>query len=105
MNVGTSKTNLKTPPQTGTDFPSREELGVFFDLVHNAANSSLPGETPGIEAPRKIIEHFNRGRMAGIDSVGYFIYEGVKVFEEGKRLEAEKRDALTAEEKVFGKKA
>lgn len=91
-------------PQTGNEFPSREELGIFFDAVHTAVHSVAPGEMPGIEASRKIVEHFNRGRMAGIDSVGYFIYEGVKVFEEGRRDASEKNDALTTEDKVFGKK-
>lgn len=64
----------------------------------------MPGEMPGVEADRKIIEHFNRGKMAGVDAVGYFVYEGVKVFEAGKREESERREALTAEERVFGGK-
>lgn len=73
--------------------------------MHTAIHSALPGdEMPGVEASRKIIEHFNRGRMAGVESVGYFIYEGVKVFEEGKREASEARDALTCEDKVFGGK-
>lgn len=63
----------------------------------------MTGEMAAVEAPRKIIEHFNRGRMDGIDTVGYFVYEGVKVFEEGKRESAEAKEARTAEEIVFGK--
>jgi hypothetical protein len=39
-----------------------------------------------VEAPREIIEHFNRGRLIqAFDKAGYFIYNGVAVCETGKK--------------------
>lgn len=39
-----------------------------------------------VEAPREIIEHFNRGKLIkAFDKVGYFIYNGVAVCETGKK--------------------
>lgn len=81
------------------DYPTREELGLFLDEIHMAKAS---GED--IEAPRKIILHFNRNNMKGFDSVGYFVYDTVKIYEAGRKEEAKKQDALTSEQKVFGGK-
>lgn len=72
--------------------------------VVNAQRNAQPGVMPSIEVSRKLIEHFNRGQMAGIDAVGYFVFQNVRVIEEGKRAESDARDALTQEEKAFGKK-
>lgn len=58
---------------------------------------------PFVEAPRNIIEHFNRGRMDGFDEAGYFVHNGVRVYEEGKSKAVIDRDALTCSERVFGK--
>lgn len=85
--------------------PTREDLAFFFDCVHAAINSTPRGEMPVIETSRKIIDHFNRGpAQKGFDAVGYFVYEGVKVFEEGKRQSFEANDRLTSEQKTFGTK-
>jgi hypothetical protein len=47
-----------------------------------------------IEAPREIIEYFNRGRMIqAFDAVGYFIYHGVCVCETGKKADIEAKIA------------
>ena len=78
-------------------------MGRFFDEIHAAIADG--GELPALEVDRRIIEHFNRGNLGGFDSVGYFVYQGVKVYEVGKREEAEVREARTAEEVIFGKKA
>lgn len=60
-------------------------------------------DMPSVETSRKVIEHFNRGKaLAGFDSVGYFVYAGVKVYEAGKRDEFEKRDNLDMEQVNFG---
>lgn len=43
---------------------------------------------PCMEAPRAIVEHFLRtpADLANFDGpVGFFMYQGVKVYEEGKR--------------------
>lgn len=37
-----------------------------------------------VEAPREIIEHFNRGKLLkAFDAVGYFLYQGAAVCESG----------------------
>lgn len=39
-----------------------------------------------VEAPREIIEHFNRGKLLkAFDRAGYFIFNGAAVCEEGKK--------------------
>lgn len=81
--------------------PSKEEMGVFYDALYRAKNSTLPTEMPAIEATYKICHHLNRASFQGVEQAGYFVYEGVKVFIEGRRQEAERRDNLTCEEKVF----
>lgn len=101
MNLGTLEINSKGVPQR--NFPTREELSVFFDDCHQARNLTEPGEVPIVEASRKIVEHFNMGKMAGISSVGYFIYEGIKVYEKGKREIAEKLENMSSNDKAFGK--
>lgn len=58
-------------------------------------------EPPCIEVARKIVAHFNRGAMPAFDEVGYFLFHNVKVFERGKRQQAEARDARTLEEAKF----
>lgn len=84
------------------DGPSREDLNRFMERVaiaKDAAGAPGPGrELPEIEVPRRVIAHFNRQSMKGFDDVGYFIYQGVKVFEFGKREEAARRDARTMEQ-------
>lgn len=42
--------------------------------------------------------------MSGVETTGYFVYQDVKVFIEGQREAAEKRDALTSNDKIFGGK-
>ncbi len=42
--------------------------------------------------------------MHGFERVNYFVYENVKVYEEGKRLESEKVDKLTTEQIMHGGK-
>lgn len=50
-------------------------------------------KVPFVEAPRSIIEHFLRtpADLANFDGpTGFFLYQGVKVYEEGKRREKPK---------------
>ncbi len=77
-------------------------MAHFFGAVESA--KLLCPEDPKLEVAHKIVEHFNRGRMEGVKEAGYFVYQGVKVYAEGKKEEAETRDGLSIEDKVFGKK-
>lgn len=57
-----------------------------------------------METPRKMIEHFLRAQIAGFEKTYYFIYDNVKVFEEGKREEGERIENLSSEERMHGGK-
>lgn len=83
---------------------SREDINSFLDEVAIALQHKPTNDIPSVEASRKVIEHYNRGRMQGVEEVGYFIFSGVKVFEKGKRESSEARDNRTMEEVNFGAK-
>ncbi len=84
--------------------PDRNTLNKFLDAVAKAP--MMPKETyeedtmPYVEAPRVIIEFYNKGTTAlkAIAETGYFIFHNVKVYEEGKR------DSVLAAEKELDKK-
>lgn len=83
--------------------PDQNELNEFIANLSHVR--SYGGANPEMEASRSIVEHFNQGNIQDFDKVGYFIYQGVKVFEAGKVADAKRRDALTTEERVFGGKS
>lgn len=69
-----------------------EELEKFHaDLEIEKLMAQENGITlPIVEAPRKIIEHFNRGKLLkAFDAVGYFLYQGACVCEQGKKDKVE----------------
>lgn len=75
-------------------------MNRFFENVGAAIGLGPQDEDmPWTEAPRSVLEHFNRGKMKGIDDVGYFIYQGCRVYEDGKHDEALGRDLLSPEER------
>lgn len=84
--------------------PTRDELNQFLENVAVSKAMSLNGESPEVEAPRSVIEYYNRNNIKGFDDVGYFVIDGVRVYEMGKVDEAKRRDALTMEEKNHGGK-
>lgn len=94
--AGTSKTSTK---ELG---PTRNELNLFHEAVAIALESKAPGQVPEIEAPRVIIEHFNRQNLKGFEDAGYFMFQGVKVFEEGRVDDVKKREAKSIEERLHG---
>lgn len=105
MKAGTSNNSSKgiTPPPSNG--PTREELNQFLENVAVTKAMSVNGGIPEIEAPRVVVEFYNKANLKGFDDVGYFIFQGIKVFEEGKVEEAKIRDGLTMEEKLHqGKK-
>lgn len=61
-------------------------------------------ELPSIDVPRRVFLHFNRHNVEGADSVGYFVYQGVKVYDEGRREKVEAQEAATLEDAKFGAK-
>lgn len=64
---------------------TQAEINSFLDKVALKLHDILPNqEPPSIETTRQVIEHYNRGRMKGFETAGYFVFNGVKVYEEGK---------------------
>ena len=49
-----------------------------------------------------MILHYTKSAGLRGSDTGYFVFQGVKVFEKGKRAEAEARDRLTTEDKLHG---
>lgn len=91
-------------PKKTRNYLTKEEEAHFEGLLHNARMEALgTDEIPEISVDRKTLEHYNRGHMAGVDSAGYYIHGGVKVYDEARILEAKKKEALTSEEVVFGR--
>lgn len=41
-------------------------------------------DIPFVEAPRHVIENYNRGRMADFDKIGYWIFQDCRICETGK---------------------
>ena len=75
-----------------------DDLNLFIGEV--AVASQLPEGQ--VQASREIIEHYNPGTlMAGFEKVGYFMLNGVRVFEKGK-VDTSK-DCLTMEQVNFPK--
>lgn len=68
---------------------SQAELDQFLTKVSQPAELEADyDKVPCVEAPRSIIEHFLRSpaEIKNFDSsVGFFMFQGVKVYEEGKR--------------------
>ncbi len=86
---------------------SREEINLFLNEVSDARDEWMRkgrGPLPEIEVDRKVIERFNRSGMDSFDETLCFIYQDVKVFEKGKKEEALRRENMTMEEKIHGRK-
>ena len=81
------------------------EINMFLDSVSRAKMMGINAgeQLPSMEANRKIIEYYNRENLAGFDEVGYFTFNGVNVYELGKKEEALKKSLMDMEEKNFGK--
>jgi hypothetical protein len=79
----------KNAPQVVRELASREQLDRFLTQVSCPSALEVDWDgLPCVEAPRAIIEQYLRlpAELANFDGpVGFFIYGGVKVFEEGKR--------------------
>lgn len=74
------------------------------DAINRGKPDPEEDDMPYIEAPRDVVEHYNKHNMKGFDGGPlYFIFNGVKVYEEGRRIESLKRNRQTIEDKIFGK--
>lgn len=74
------------------------EINQFLDAVTRAKMfpDLKDGEViPSVEVSRHVCAYYNKD-MAAFDKVGYFTFNGVNVYEEGKKEEAQKRDATRA---------
>lgn len=85
-------------------------LNQFLDSINDAlqlpiaevAENEPPEDMPWVEAPREVIEHYNKGSIKGFDNGPlYFVFQGVKVYEKGRRNEARLREK-SLEERNFG---
>ena len=74
------------------------------DVAYAMAEGPKDEAMPWVEAPRNVIEYINKGRLDGFDAVKYCLFNGVKIYEEGKREGAFQRDQQTIEERTFGKR-
>lgn len=82
------------------NFVSTVEINFFLDSIARAKTMGVKmGEhLPSVEAPRKLVEYYNPNNIQGFDEVGYFTFNGVNVYEEGKKEEALAKDALTIQQ-------
>lgn len=77
---------------------THSEINQFLDAVTRAKMfpELKDGDTlPSIEVSRNVCAYYNKD-MAAFDKVGYFTFNGVNVYEKGKKEEAQKRDAQRA---------
>lgn len=100
--AGTSNNLVnETLKENNSKHATRADINEFLDDVSTAIQAKVGDEMPCVEANKRIIEHYNRGSMQGFKDVGYFIFNGVKVFEKGKVDEFVNKDKLTMEQVVF----
>lgn len=113
MKAGTSTNSLgslieenNAPKEVESGEVTQSDINMFLDSVARAKNRGpKTGEAiPSIETERKIVEYYNRTNIEGFDSVGYFTFNGVNVYEKGKREKSQAKDSLTMEQKIFGGK-
>lgn len=86
---------------TESDF--RSDLNLFLEKVATAASEGSSDDIPHVEAPRTIVEYINRGKVKSFDEVGWCVFNGVKVFELGKREQVLEREAREARDRAQGK--
>lgn len=82
----------------GVEFSLKDGVRDFMaDVAVSQANGSNE-----VEAPLEVIKHF---MPQGLGESEYFWFQGVKVYEKGKKEESQKREAQTLEEINFPKKS
>ena len=86
------------------DGPSREELNQFHETIAIAQEGRQADETPCVEVPRKVIDYYNRHAPKGFDMAGYFVYQGVKVYETGTTEAKQKLETVSLEQRLHGGK-
>lgn len=81
---------------------TQSDLNKFTSVIATANGQKVGQEVPEIEVPRRVIDYFNKGKMKGFDTVGYFLFNGVKVYEKGKREEYKLKENKTMEQLLHG---
>ncbi len=101
--AGTSDSLLNAVESKEPSFATPQDINAFLTEVAALPPLQKGEELHELEVPRRVIEHYNRSAkaMAGFDEAGYFIFQGVKVFEKGKK---HTRDTETIEHRLFEKK-
>ena len=102
MNAGSSNKNSVSPlsPTTVSEVEFSLKDGIR-EFMTDVAVAQAEGSNE-VEAPVEIIKHF---LPTGTPKEGYFWYQGVKVYEKGKKDEVEKRDNTSVEDHLFPKGA
>ena len=89
-------------PERPTTGPSQDDLNRFAAIISRASEQKAPGTVPEVEVPRRVIEYYNQRNLKGFEEAGYFIYNGVKVFEKGKREQFRNKDNESMEKRLHG---
>ncbi len=101
MKAGTSNNSLGNQIEENNrdkGAVTHSELNQFLDAVTRAKMFPQLGPNdviPSVETSRNVCQYYNKD-MEAFDKVGYFTFNGVNVYEEGKKEEAQKRDAARA---------
>lgn len=104
MKSGTSNSSTSESKSKKTKGVSQDQLNRFYDQLAIARQENEgSAEMPCVEASPEICEHYNRNHMKGFQSAGYFVFGGVKVYEEGTMEEVQRREGVTIEDVMFGR--
>ena len=73
---------------------TRDTVNSFMTKIAQAKSEGAES----IETSQAVIDHYNR---AGLNGSDYFIYDGIKVYPDGKTDEIETKSKMSMEEKHF----
>lgn len=104
-NAGISPRSIKDPATKGdltqalkenlVSKEHRETINEFMDKIHQATIEG--GEW--VETSPEIIKHYNRG---GLGKAEYFVFQGIKVCEQGKREALEEKLGKQIGQELYG---
>jgi len=79
--------------------PGYKPASTVHEFLEQIAMAKMRG-VEGIEATTQMVRYYMRDKMP---TVGYFIYDSVRVYLEGQMNDAKAKDAMNMEQKLFGK--
>lgn len=106
MRVGISETGLAKEIRTNNEKTTvtKKVMNEFLEDVSAAKQMWSHGESaPWIEAPREIIERYNKD-ITAFNKVLFFTFDGVNVCETGTLQRAQAKLALSIEDRERGDK-